>query len=316
MTPWPGARRGAEIVLVFDTSCYLNGQHDHLPLAVFPTVWSLVGDAITDGRIIVPREVYRELMAQDDDVAAWIRTFVDSVVEPGEEVQRSAGRFLAEFPAGTRNAADPFVLAEAQVRGFTVSTYEGRSFSGRPTRRWHRSMPGICQHLGVPRVAHCPRRSLGWGHRSERATLHGCTLVIVRRSGALLLAQSSSPGDTSGLATFQKRWLVLLSPLRAVHVPMRGLDKCDRPTAPACRPERRRDRPRPWPPLPQGKRARLLRPKERWDPVGRRRALPALRGRSSAPRVPCFGELNLRGREGGWTSASMPRSLDVRGLRG
>ena len=86
---------------------------------------------------------------QDDDVAAWMRSFAGSVVEPLEEVQRLAGRLLAEFPAGTRNAADPFVLAEASIRGFSVSTYEGRSFSGRPTRRWHRSMPGICQHFGI-----------------------------------------------------------------------------------------------------------------------------------------------------------------------
>ena len=135
---------------MFDTSCYLNGQHDHLPLATFPSVWSLVAEAIRDGRIIMPREVYRELTAQDDAVAEWIGAFVDNIVEPSEQVQRLAGQFMAQFPAGTRNAADPFVLAEASVRSFTVSTYEGRSFSGQPTRRWHRSMPGVCRHLRIP----------------------------------------------------------------------------------------------------------------------------------------------------------------------
>ncbi|MDQ3933197.1 MAG: DUF4411 family protein [Actinomycetota bacterium] len=138
-------------MLVFDTSAYINGQRDHLPPTTFPSVWSLIADAIEAGRIIVPREVYRELTAQDDDVATWIKEREHAVVEPTEEVQKLAGRFMAEFPQpGVRNQADPFILAEAQVRGFTVVTYEGRSFSGVPTARWSRSMPGICQRFGIP----------------------------------------------------------------------------------------------------------------------------------------------------------------------
>jgi len=137
-------------VLVNDTGAYINGQRDHLPLKTFPSVWMAVGDAIVDGRIILPREVYRETTEQDDDIAAWMKAYEDYAVDPTAEVQKLAGQYLAQFPPGTRNAADPFVLAEAELRGFTVVTYEGRSFSGVPTRRWHRSRPGICQHLGIP----------------------------------------------------------------------------------------------------------------------------------------------------------------------
>jgi hypothetical protein len=43
----------------------------------------------------------------------------------------------------------PSAIAKAKVRGITVVTYEGRSFSGVRTKRWARSMPGICQHEGV-----------------------------------------------------------------------------------------------------------------------------------------------------------------------
>jgi Domain of unknown function (DUF4411) len=50
---------------------------------------------------------------------------------------------------GVRDGADPFVIAEARVRSFVVVTYEGRSFSGVPTKNWAKRMPGICQHLGV-----------------------------------------------------------------------------------------------------------------------------------------------------------------------
>lgn len=138
-------------MLVFDTSAYINGQRDHLPPATFPSVWKLIGEAIEDQRIVLPREVYRELTAQDDDLAEWIRNHLGAVAEPSQEVQQLAGELMAQFEQpGVRNAADPFILAEARVRSFTVTTYEGRSFSGVPTRRWPRSMPGICARFGIP----------------------------------------------------------------------------------------------------------------------------------------------------------------------
>ena len=73
-------------------------------------------------------------------------------LDPSEEVQRAAGVIFAMFSAGSgrRDGADPFVIAEAQARGFTVVTYEGRSFSGVPTRNWEKTMPGVCRHVGVP----------------------------------------------------------------------------------------------------------------------------------------------------------------------
>jgi Domain of unknown function (DUF4411) len=86
-------------VLVFDTSAYINGRLDHLPPATFPTVWQIVETAIDDGRIILPREVFRELTAQHDDIARWIRTRVAMVVEPSQAVQRDAGRIRAAFPS-------------------------------------------------------------------------------------------------------------------------------------------------------------------------------------------------------------------------
>ena len=138
-------------MLVFDTGCFINGWRDHYPPSTFPSVWTLLGAAIADGRIVVPREVYRELMKKDDDVSAWARGHNGSVVEPSAEVQRHAGLILARLPnPGVRDGADPFVVAEGLVRGFTVVTYEGRSFSGVPTKNWASKMPGICGEFGVP----------------------------------------------------------------------------------------------------------------------------------------------------------------------
>lgn len=56
-------------MFVFDTSAYINGQRDHLPIATFPTVWQHVAEAIDASRIVLPREVFRELTAIDDELA-------------------------------------------------------------------------------------------------------------------------------------------------------------------------------------------------------------------------------------------------------
>lgn len=138
-------------MFVFDTSAYVNGWHDHYPPATFPSVWELIETALGDGRVISPREVYTELMHKEDDVCAWAKRHVGGFVEPIEEAQREAGAIYATFPnPGLRDAADPWVIAEAKVRGLTVVTYEGRTFRGVPTKNWGRQMPGICRHHGIP----------------------------------------------------------------------------------------------------------------------------------------------------------------------
>lgn len=137
-------------MLVLDTSAYINGRRDHLMPGTFPSVWKLVEEALADGRIILPREVFRELVGKDDDTATWIKSQAAHAIDPSEGVQRRAGVIYTMFPgAGRRDGADPFVLAEAELRGFTVVTYEGRSFAGVPTKRWDRTMPGICSHVGI-----------------------------------------------------------------------------------------------------------------------------------------------------------------------
>ena len=139
------------MLFAFDTSAYLNGWRDHYPPGTFPGVWKLIEDSLEDGRVLSPREVYKELVEKDDDVAQWAKQRVERFIYPVPDVQRDAGVIYRSFfsPGGLRNAADPWVVAEAKVKGLTVVTYEGRTFSGVPTRHWDKSMPGICNHHGV-----------------------------------------------------------------------------------------------------------------------------------------------------------------------
>jgi hypothetical protein len=139
-------------VFVFDTTAYLNGWRDHYPPTTFPGVWNLLEEQAAADIVITVREVYREIIKQDDDVSAWAKATLRAlVVEPSPEVQRDAGVIAQMFPKpGVRNGADPFILAEARARGFCVVTYEGRSYSGAPHKKWWRTMPSVCQKLDIP----------------------------------------------------------------------------------------------------------------------------------------------------------------------
>lgn len=141
-------------MLVFDTSAYLNGRRDHYPPTTFPSVWDLVAGAMTDGRIITPREVYRELIAKDDEITAWCKQLPPHVfVDPIEPVQRRVGIVYAQFAnPGRRDGADPFVIAEAQHRGFMVVT---------PTRA--AASAGFRRATGIER---CPASVSIWRSRA------------------------------------------------------------------------------------------------------------------------------------------------------
>src|SRR5665647_184787 len=109
-------------MFVLDTSAYINGRKDHYPPKTFPSVWELIATAMRDGRIFCPREVYREL-TNEDEAAEWVRTqdLSGLFVDPNAEVQRLVGEIYSMFPApGRRDGADPFIIAEAKARGFTV----------------------------------------------------------------------------------------------------------------------------------------------------------------------------------------------------
>lgn len=139
-------------MFVLDTSAFINGWRDHLPPTTFPGVWELIDAAMGDGRVLAPRAAYREIVKWDDDVAKWVKARKSKFIEADGAVQGMAGELYQRLYAtesGVRNEADPWVIAEAKIRGMTVVTYEGRSFDGEPTKKWHKKMPGICNHEGV-----------------------------------------------------------------------------------------------------------------------------------------------------------------------
>lgn len=117
----------------------------------FEPVWLLIEQLVEAGQIRSVEDVYLELQAQDDDLAAWAEHRKQYFTPLEETIQREARNILVRFPTlinlrsnKTSSSADPFLIACAVVHGGTVVTQEGRS-GGPPKVK----IPDVCGQLGI-----------------------------------------------------------------------------------------------------------------------------------------------------------------------
>ena len=137
---------------VFDTSSFIVIGH-YFPERV-PSFWEHMDVYVADGRIISVREVRRELdpMITREHMDQWLQVNGGIFKTPTEaEMGFVAQVFrVPEFQTLVRRkqilsgspAADPFVIAAAQVRGGCVVTEESR-------RENAIRIPNVCDHFGA-----------------------------------------------------------------------------------------------------------------------------------------------------------------------
>ena len=133
-----------------DTSALLDARIRYYPPDVFPNLWERIDELIRKEGLIATEEVLRELERRDDEVHAWASERREMFVAIDEEIQPYVADIMRDHPklidqrAG-RYAADPFVIALAQMRECTVVTGE------KPTGTLARpNIPDVCDSLGVP----------------------------------------------------------------------------------------------------------------------------------------------------------------------
>lgn len=131
-----------------DTSALIAAWNERYPIENFPRFWELLDELIGEGRLYSPRDVKKEVTKKEDGLRSWLDQRTNMFVELEEDIQNDARLILAEFPLLTkqiagRNPADPFVIALAKARSYTVVTQEGM---GSPTRP---RIPLVCNHYGV-----------------------------------------------------------------------------------------------------------------------------------------------------------------------
>lgn len=135
----------------FDTSALIDGIERFYPITHFPGLWKRVDELIDSGRFHVSEEAWNEAIAVDSALCEWCTESafdrVRSVVPTDAEIGTLAGTIVAQFPRwarqGTKNAADPFVVAVAELHSWTVISGELGGGPGKP------KIPYVCSRRNV-----------------------------------------------------------------------------------------------------------------------------------------------------------------------
>ena len=127
---------------VIDT-CSIIDLEQIYPLSNFASLWGLVEGLVIAKRLICPSAVQSELKKGTDDLAKWVGSLKGMVTEPSEEVcyvVREMNSDYQDWVSKNKNWADPWVIAEAECRGWAVVTQEKKP----------KMIPKVCGDRGVP----------------------------------------------------------------------------------------------------------------------------------------------------------------------
>jgi len=137
-----------------DTSALLDAWVRHYPIDTFPTFWEKLGALIDDGDAVATELINAELNKKDDGCIQWFnkKSLGKFFKEIDDEIQGAVSKILIN-PNYQRlvearkvaYAADPFVIALAQIHNLTVVTGEQASLNPAKPK-----IPNVCEDLFIP----------------------------------------------------------------------------------------------------------------------------------------------------------------------
>ncbi|HEY3356890.1 MAG TPA: DUF4411 family protein [Polyangia bacterium] len=144
--------KASKPIYCLDASSLIFAWTEHYPPSMFPTLWEHLGRLASEGRLVSPVEVRRELEAGDDDLAKWAHLHPELFRDLTEDVQRAATTVMAMCPnlidvAKLKDGADPFVVAVAIVEGAVVVTNETPTGNAKRDK-----IPDACRKLNLEYV--------------------------------------------------------------------------------------------------------------------------------------------------------------------
>ena len=133
-----------------DTSGLIDGRVRYYPPNVFPCLWNKIDTLIDSGLLVASEEVNIEIQKQDDELAEWARQRKRMFIPVDDAIQAAVSGIMTTHSALVNiktggSAADPWVIAVAQVRGLTV-------VSGEIRRLPKLTIPSVCDAKGVPHL--------------------------------------------------------------------------------------------------------------------------------------------------------------------
>ncbi len=127
----------------------IDGIERFYPIRNFPALWEKIDGLIEEGRLIVSEEAWNEFGDADAPLKEWAKEANrEKCVRPTDDaVAALAGQIVNRFPKwaaqGTKNNADPFVVAVGELHECTVISGEKNGGEGNP------KIPYVCLVRGV-----------------------------------------------------------------------------------------------------------------------------------------------------------------------
>lgn len=134
-----------------DANVFIEGWNKYYSMALCPTYWEIIDSLAKEGRLFSPIEVKKEILKEDDGLAAWIKSKPYIFKDINTNVQVHLRDIMASHPrlvdsTRQRSIADPWVIAFAIEENAIVVTKEMPT--GPNSRRI--KIPDVCKDLRVP----------------------------------------------------------------------------------------------------------------------------------------------------------------------
>ena len=120
------------------------------PRDIYPSVWEALERLIADGRCMMNREAFEELQEVDDECAPWARAQPNFIVDTTHGELAVVDVITSDHPGWVqdrKNAADPFIVAQAAENERVIVTGERRKGPGTEDRNLR--IPNVADEWGV-----------------------------------------------------------------------------------------------------------------------------------------------------------------------
>jgi predicted nucleic acid-binding protein len=130
-----------------DTSALIAAWYERYKPNRFPKLWEQFDQLVKAERLFSSLMVLDECSRRSPELHAWLKEREDMFLPPDEAIQKRVDHIVNTYSrlveqGKEKFAADPFVIATAEVKGYVVVTEETGPDS-------LRKIPGVCRALKV-----------------------------------------------------------------------------------------------------------------------------------------------------------------------
>lgn len=137
-------------IYCIDTSALIAAWYERYKPNRFPKLWEQIDQLVADGRLVSSIMVLDECSRRSPELHAWLKDRAAMFMLPDQAIQKRVDHIVNTYTGlvaqgKEKFAADPFLIATAEVHSYTVITEETGPAS-------LAKIPGVCNALKVPSI--------------------------------------------------------------------------------------------------------------------------------------------------------------------